>query len=130
MYKIMIVDDSGIVRKHIERSFNTAEFELTAVAENGVQAVQQYRELRPDLITLDLTMPQMDGISCIVNIKEIDPAANILVISALTDKTTGLRALDAGARGFLSKPFTENQLMTALNLLINNPLPAGKNSKN
>ena len=118
MHKLMIVDDSNIIRKRIERSFNSAQFELVALAEDGLDAVEKFKEHHPDVITMDLTMPNMDGLECIKQIRALDPSVSILVVSALSDKITGLRALQLGARGFISKPFTDEELLPALNQLV------------
>ena len=118
IYKLMIVDDSNIIRNRIKRGFNTMQFELVATASNGMEALNFFREHRPHVITMDLTMPEMDGLECIRNIVAEDPNVNILVISALSDKATGIRALELGARGFICKPFTDDDLIASLNELV------------
>lgn len=117
MYKLMIVDDSNIIRNRIERGVSRANFEIVGTAVDGNDAVQKFKELRPDLITMDLTMPGMDGLKCIQEITAIDPDVAILVVSALSDKMTGLLALEYGAQGFIYKPFTDDQLVLALHKL-------------
>lgn len=114
MKKIMIVDDSNVIRNRISRGSSGGDFQVVATAGNGLEAVDLYREHRPDVVTMDLTMPKMDGLSCIATITEMDEEANILVISALSDKATGIRALELGARGFICKPFTDRDLFEAL----------------
>lgn len=113
-YTIMIVDDSNVVRNRIGRHSSSNNFEVVATAGNGLEAVEQYKKHNPDLVTMDLTMPKMDGLECIQAIMEHDPKASILVISALSDKSTGIRALKYGARGFICKPFTDEELAEAL----------------
>jgi two-component system chemotaxis response regulator CheY len=117
-YKLMIVDDSNIMRRRIERSSNFEELELVGTAANGLEALELFRKMDPDVITMDLTMPQMDGIECIENIVKIKPAVRILVISALADKATAVEAMEKGANGFLNKPFTDRQLNEAIAELI------------
>lgn len=112
--RIMIVDDSNVIRNRIARGSGQMQFEVVATASNGAEAVELYRQHRPDLITMDLTMPKMDGLECIYEITAIDPDANILVISALSDKATGIKALQLGARGFICKPFSDDDLFEAL----------------
>lgn len=119
MYKLMIVDDSNIIRNKIERSSSQALFEIVAKAKNGVEAIELFKQERPDLVTMDLTMPEMDGLECIRSLIDLDEEVRILVVSALSDKTTGLRALKYGARGFVCKPFTEEELLSALRKVIN-----------
>jgi two-component system chemotaxis response regulator CheY len=116
--KLMIVDDSNIMRRRIERSQQFEELELVGTAANGVEAIEMFRKMDPDVITMDLTMPQMDGIECIENIVKLKPAVRILVISALADKATAVEAMEKGANGFLNKPFTDRQLNEAIAELI------------
>ena len=117
-YKLMIVDDSNIMRRRIERSQSFEELELVGTAANGLEALEMFRKMDPDVVTMDLTMPQMDGIECIENIVKIKPAVRILVISALADKATAVEAMEKGANGFLNKPFTDRQLNEAIAELI------------
>jgi two-component system, chemotaxis family, chemotaxis protein CheY len=117
-YKLMIVDDSNIMRRRIERSQQFEELELVGTAANGIEAIEMFRKMDPDVITMDLTMPQMDGIECIENIVKLKPAVRILVISALADKATAVEAMEKGANGFLNKPFTDRQLNEAIAELI------------
>jgi len=116
--KLMIVDDSNIMRRRIERSQQFEELELVGTACNGLEAIEMFRKMDPDVVTMDLTMPQMDGIECIENIVKIKPAVRILVISALADKATAVEAMEKGANGFLNKPFTDRQLNEAIAELI------------
>ena len=117
-YKLMIVDDSNIMRRRIERSQQFEELELIGTAANGLEAIEMFRKMDPDVVTMDLTMPQMDGIECIENIVKLKPAVRILVISALADKATAVEAMEKGANGFLNKPFTDRQLNEAIAELI------------
>lgn len=114
MLKLMIVDDSNIVRRKIERAQKGSRFEVVATAANGAEALALYRRHRPDVVTMDLTMPQMDGIETIEALVNENPEVLILVISALSDKATGIEALEKGARGFLCKPFDDDKLHEAL----------------
>jgi two-component system chemotaxis response regulator CheY len=116
--KLMIVDDSNIMRRRIERSQQFEELELVGTAANGIEAIEMFRKMDPDVVTMDLTMPQMDGIECIENIVKLKPAVRILVISALADKATAVEAMEKGANGFLNKPFTDRQLNEAIAELI------------
>lgn len=117
-YRLMIVDDSNIIRNRIERSFQNSEIEIVATASNGVEALEQFAKFRPEFVTMDLTMPEMDGLECIQKMVSQGTGVNILVVSALSDKTTALQALQYGARGFICKPFGEDELTNALNRLI------------
>ncbi len=119
MYKLMIVDDSTIIRRRIEKSFQTMQsIEIVAEATDGVQAIAMFKQHQPDIVTMDLTMPNMDGLQCIQTLVKMNTDVSILVVSALSDKATGLRALQYGARGFICKPFSEQQLKLALEKII------------
>jgi two-component system, chemotaxis family, chemotaxis protein CheY len=117
-WRLLIVDDSNIIRRRIERSQQFAALEVVGAAANGVEALELFRKTDPDLVTMDLTMPQMDGIECIEKLVQWKPAVRILVISALADKATAVDAMEKGANGFLNKPFTDRQLNEALAALI------------
>ena len=117
-FKLMIVDDSNIMRRRIERSQQMDELEVVGAACNGLEAIELFQKTDPDIVTMDLTMPQMDGIECIERLVELKPSIRILVISALSDKATAVDAMEKGANGFLNKPFTDRQLNEALAELI------------
>ncbi|RBP51705.1 response regulator [Arenicella xantha] len=111
--KLLIVDDSLVIRNKINRGLLT-RFEKISRAENGHQALKLAQAEQPDLITMDLTMPHMGGVECIQSLVKMLPQAYILVISALSDKATAIDALTYGANGFLCKPFTEDELCSAI----------------
>ena len=108
---LMIVDDSKIMQNFILdicKQFNVLR--AVAVVNDGQEAVKAFIQYRPQLITMDLTMPNLDGVSAIKKIIEIDPTVKILVISAVADKETAFQSLVHGARGFLCKPFSKEDL--------------------
>jgi two-component system chemotaxis response regulator CheY len=107
--KLMIVDDSNIIRRRIERSQQIARLEVVGSASNGRAAVEMFRRTQPDVVTMDLTMPELVAINSEVL---------ILVVSALADKATAVDAIAKGANGFLCKPFTDRQLNDALEELL------------
>ena len=113
-YKLMIVDDSNIMRRRIERSQQFEELQLVGTAGNGVEAIELFKRTDPDVVTMDLTMPRMDGIECISHLVALKPEVRILVVSALADKATAVEAMEKGANGFLNKPFTDRQLNEAI----------------
>jgi two-component system chemotaxis response regulator CheY len=112
--KLMIVDDSNIMRRRIERSQQFEDLELVGTAGNGEEALELFKRTDPDVVTMDLTMPRMDGIECIGRLVALKPAIRILVVSALADKATAVEAMERGANGFLNKPFTDRQLNEAI----------------
>ena len=117
-HRLMIVDDSNVIRRRIERVQDLPGIEFVGAARNGREALEMHERLRPTMVTMDLTMPEMDGGECIVRLIERDPEILILVISALADKLTAIDAIEKGARGFLYKPFTDRQLNNALRRMI------------
>ena len=119
--RVLIVDDSSIVRSRIKRlieSQGMSSLTVVGVAQNGQEAVNLFKRTNPQIVTMDLTMPEMDGVECTETLVELNPDINILVISALSDKATAIEALKKGARGFLYKPFTDDQLASAFQELI------------
>ena len=115
---LMIVDDSMIIRNKIKRALANHKLNIVGIAKNGVEAVELMHTTKPQIATMDLTMPQMDGIECIEKILDINPNLVILVVSALSDKATAIEAMKRGAHGFLCKPFTETDLTNAIAKLI------------
>lgn len=114
---LLIVDDSNVIRSRIARIAlhpRLPRVNIVGLAKNGVEAVDLCRRQRPTVVTMDLTMPQMDGITCVERLMALDASLNILVVSALSDKATAIAALKKGARGFLHKPFSDEQLVNAL----------------
>lgn len=117
MHSLMIVDDSALIRRRIARSIDDDHFKLVATATNGQEAIGFFKQHNPQIVTMDLTMPQLDGIQCIRHLIRLNPNIQILVVSALSDQATGMEALEMGATGFLIKPFSEEQIIMALNVM-------------
>ncbi|MFT6390330.1 MAG: two-component system chemotaxis response regulator CheY [Cellvibrionaceae bacterium] len=116
--RFMVVDDSEIIRLKISEVLSAEDFEIVGTAKNGVEAIEQFKIYRPAIMTMDITMPMMDGIETIQRIVEMDKEVRILVVSALADKATLLKAMSLGAYGFLCKPFNGNTLADAIEELI------------
>lgn len=116
--KLMIVDDSNIIRSKIARTLSRHDMAVVVTAGDGEDAVRQFSAARPDVVTMDLTMPRMDGLECIRTLRRVNPQVHILVVSALADKATAIQALKEGAQGFLCKPFSEADLTEAMDELL------------
>ena len=109
--KILVVDDAIFMRSMIRDIFARVPFVIAGEAENGVEAVRLYQELRPDLTTMDIVMPQMDGITALREIMRIDPAAKVVMCSALGQETLIAESIEAGARDFIVKPFQSSRVL-------------------
>lgn len=114
MSRIMIVDDAVVIREKLKILLTKAGHEVVAEAGNGLQAALLYSRLRPDIVTMDITMPGVDGIEGIRKIRTSDPAAKIIVISALGQKAIIVEALEAGASGFILKPFDIGKVLAVI----------------
>jgi two-component system chemotaxis response regulator CheY len=93
------------------------EFEIVGEAENGLMAIEKYKELQPDIVTLDITMPEMDGLQALRVIKKLDPSASVVMVSALGQEARMKEAIIYGAKGFIVKPFKEEIIVSALSKL-------------
>ena len=116
--RLLIVDDSSVMRRTIEKNLQNYDLEIIGQAANGVEAVQMVMDEKPDVVTLDITMPEMDGIACLEQIMKINPNTKVMIITALADKLTGLIALDKGARGFMYKPVNAEDLSRSFDKLL------------
>lgn len=108
--KVLIVDDSLIIRRSIENWLGDMDLEIADTASNGKEAVEKVASIKPDIVTLDITMPEMDGLTALEEILKIEPSTNVIIISALADKETALAAIKNGAVSFLLKPFNKEEL--------------------
>ncbi len=117
MKKVLIVDDAAFMRVSIKNMLSKNGFEVIGEAENGKIAIQKFQELSPDIITMDITMPEMDGLASLKKILSIDPAANVVMISAMGQESMVREAVLCGAKGFIVKPFKEDIILAALNNL-------------
>ncbi len=112
--KVLIVDDAAFMRMMIKDILSKNGFEVVGEAENGAKAVEKFQELRPDLTTMDITMPEMDGISAVKQIKKIDPNAKVIMCSAMGQQAMVIEAIQSGARDFIVKPFQPDRVLKAI----------------
>ncbi len=116
--KILITDDTAFMRMTLKKTLESNGYEVIGEAENGVQSVELYKELRPDLVTMDITMPEMNGIDAVKNIMSIDANAKIVMVSAMGQKSMVIEALTSGAKDFIVKPFTPDRIMETMKKLL------------
>lgn len=112
--RILITDDTAFMRMTLRNILEKNGYEVVGEAEDGIQAVEKYLQVKPDLVTMDITMPNMDGITAIKKIMAEDPAAKIVVVSAMGQKALVIEALSSGARDFIVKPFQPDRIVEAL----------------
>lgn len=114
MKRVLIVDDGSFMRTLIKGILTKHCYDVIGEAEDGLQGVEKYEELGPDLVTMDITMPHMDGIEALRNIMEIDPDASVIMISAMGQEVYIKEAIRLGAKSFVVKPFDEATLLSVL----------------
>ena len=115
MKSVLIVDDAMFMRYTLRKILEKNGFMVVAEAENGLLGVQKYGELLPDIVTMDITMPELNGIGAVQLIKQINPQAKIIMISAMGQQHLVREAILAGASNFLVKPFSEERVVEVLN---------------
>jgi two-component system chemotaxis response regulator CheY len=116
--KLLIVDDSLLMRKAVERSLAVRNFTVVGTASDGEMGLRMFSESLPDLVTLDISMPKMDGLTCLEEMLKIKPDAKILMISSQTDTATASEVMEKGAVGILGKPFSAEQILGAVDKIL------------
>jgi len=116
--KLLIVDDSLLIRRSINSAYSGSVFTEIETAVDGLLAVTMFKKFLPDVVTLDITMPHMDGLVALTKMLEIKSETRILIISALADHHTAIEALSRGAHQFICKPFTPDDLKEALDSVL------------
>jgi two-component system chemotaxis response regulator CheY len=117
MAKVLIVDDAAFIRISIKNMLTKNGYEVVGEAENGKIGVEKYAELKPDIVTMDITMPEMSGLDALKAIIASDKAAKVVMVSAMGQEAMVRDAILSGAKGFLVKPFKEEGIMDALKKL-------------
>jgi two-component system chemotaxis response regulator CheY len=118
MARCMIVDDSSFMRRIIKQTLQEGGHEVVAEIDNGLEALEKYREIQPDVVTMDITMWGKDGLEAISEITNSYPDAKIIVISALNERTLKINEKDIKAKVFLRKPFEKKELLEAINKVL------------
>nr|WP_269778850.1 response regulator [Acetomicrobium sp. S15 = DSM 107314] len=112
--RVLVVDDAAFMRMMLKDILLKGGFEIAGEATNGAEAVRLYQELKPDLVTMDITMPEVDGIAAVKEIKKIDPNAKVVMVSAMGQQAMVIEAIQAGASDFIVKPFQPDRVLEAL----------------
>ena len=112
--KILVVDDAAFMRMMIKDILTKNGYIVVGEAENGAKAIEKYKELKPDLVIMDITMPEVDGIQAVKGIKKIDENARIIMCSAMGQQAMVIEAIQAGASDFIVKPFQADRVLEAV----------------
>ena len=116
--KVLICDDAAFMRMMIKDILSKNGYEIAGEAENGVKAVEKYNETKPDLVLMDITMPEMDGIQALKAIKEADASACVIMCSAMGQQAMVIEAIQNGAKDFIVKPFQADRVLEAVKKVI------------
>lgn len=119
MARILIVDDAKFMRMTLSNILKKANHEVVGEGENGRDGVKLYKDLQPDLVTMDITMPEMSGLEAVKEIKAEFPNAKVIMCSAMGQQKMVVEAIEAGAKDFIVKPFDENRVIDAINRVLN-----------
>ncbi len=120
MLNVLIVDDSLIIRKNVRKYVTTLGHNVAGEAQNGAQAIEACRKLKPELITMDITMPDMDGITAVKSIREFDKDVNIIMVTSHGQEEMIVSSLKAGAKGYILKPVSEEKLAKSIATIYKN----------
>ncbi len=115
---ILVCDDAAFMRMMIKDILTKNGYNIAGEAENGLKAVEKYNETKPDLVLMDITMPEMDGIQALKKIKEMDPAAKIVMCSAMGQQAMVIEAIQSGAKDFIVKPFQAERVLEAVKKVV------------
>ena len=111
---ILVCDDAAFMRMMIKDILTKGGYIIAGEAENGLKAVEKYKETKPDLVMMDITMPEMDGIQALKKIKEADPSATIIMCSAMGQQAMVIESIQSGAKDFIVKPFDKDRVLEAV----------------
>ena len=114
MARVLVVDDAAVMRKMVTDALTGGGHEIVGEAGNGAEAVQRFQELRPEVMTLDITMPEKDGIAALQEIIALDPSAKVIMCSALGQESKVLESIKLGAKDFVVKPFQPDRVLGAV----------------
>ena len=118
MAKIMLVDDAAFMRMMLKKALTQSGYTDFIEAQDGAEAVRKYEEEKPDLVVMDITMPNMDGLQALTKIKEGDPNANVVMCTAMGQESMVIDAIKSGAKDFVVKPFNEERIAQTVNKIL------------
>lgn len=116
--RVLIVDDAIVMRMMIKGILSKSGFEIVGEAQNGLEAVDKYKQLHPDLVTMDVVMPEMDGITAVKEILAHDPSAKIVMCTSMGQQALVVEAIQAGAKSFITKPFQQSKIVDTINKVL------------
>lgn len=119
MTKVLVVDDTSYTRVVIRKILESSGFEVIGEAENGVEAIEQYRLLKPDVVFMDIVMPEMDGLEALAQIRKVDSTASVIMCTAIGQEKTLMRAIRAGACDYVLKPPSAERVLNAIRAVLN-----------
>lgn len=115
MKRLLIVDDAMFMRSTLKMMLHNKGYEVVGEAQNGIEAIMKYKDLKPDIVTMDIHMPEMGGLDALVEILKSDPKAKVVMITAAGDQKHVMDAMQRGAKNFIVKPFTEEKVVKVMN---------------
>ena len=118
MAKILVVDDAAFMRMMVKDTLSKSGYEDIYEAVDGADAVEKFKEIKPDLVIMDITMPNMDGLEALKSIKEIDSSANVVMCSAMGQESMVIDAIKSGAKDFIVKPFKPDRILKTVSSIV------------
>ena len=118
MARVLVVDDAAFMRMMLKDILTKGGHEVVGEAANGLEAIERYKELKPEVVTMDITMPEMNGIDAIKEIRKIDPNATIIVCSAMGQQAMVIEAIQSGAKDFIVKPFQAERVLEVVKKVV------------
>lgn len=112
--RILVVDDSSFLRNSLKKILEDHGYEVLGTAENGLEAIAKYKELKPDLVTLDIIMPQMNGLEVLKLLRAVDPNACVVMVSSMSSKQSVIDCVQAGAKNYILKPYEAEKIIAAI----------------
>jgi len=125
MTKVLIVDDALFMRQLIKNALTPLGVEIVGEAENGREGLEKFNELQPDLVTMDIVMPEMDGIEALEKIKESKPEAKVIMVTAVDQRESMLHAMKLGVSDFVVKPFNDERIISAVEKTLGKQIQKG-----